>query len=274
MLRTLTVITANPSVLNAIINSTTKQVDLNLIEQLPQLLVDFETIEPIENKVINEYYQYIQHERPDLSAEIVFEYMRYKITRFEKADGGLLTESQVKEICTDFYKKVLARTEETKDYWFSYQDFYILQEVALNALIHELTCVALYGCIRALDWKKTHWGTYGESTNTVLQGDSISFMNAGLSPNQAIFTLSKKFPNETLTVKHASENKGYHCGHYTVKNGVITIVEKTEKSRKDKENYWFDFAMALFKQYHPATKVTPSKPKKSRFARIIERLAG
>jgi len=274
MLRTLTVITANPSVLNAIINSTTKQVDLNLIEQLPQLLVDFETIEPIENKVINEYYQYIQHERPDLSAEIVFEYMRYKITRFEKANGSLLTESQIKEICTDFYKKVLARTEETKDYWFSYQDFYVLQEVALNALIHELTCVALYGCIRTIDWKKTHWGTYGESTNTVLKGDSIAFTNAGLSPNQAILTLSKKFPNETLTVKHASENKGYHCSHYAVKNGVMTVFETTEQGRNDKENYWFDFATALLKKYYPATKVAPCKPKKSRFARIMERLVG
>ncbi|MCW7550023.1 hypothetical protein OO184_19330 [Photorhabdus sp. APURE] len=111
-----------------------------------------------------------------------------------------------------------------------------------------------YHCIDyALNSWGTKWNAYGQNPEANTQ-TKVTFETAWSHPFSVIQALSKKFPNEQITVKFADEATGSNCGYYTMQNGEL-LVESIAHSWSDqtddeKKKKWTEFA---FRFYHSET---------------------
>lgn len=88
-------------------------------------------------------------------------------------------------------------------------------------------------------WREINWNTKWNAFNQhEICDDIIEFQTGGSCPYLIIDTLSKKYPDITITVMYADENMGENAGIYTIINGEVTKL--TDDSRESKYNAYFE----------------------------------
>jgi hypothetical protein len=78
------------------------------------------------------------------------------------------------------------------------------------------------GDLNWYDWSVNHWGTKWNAYDYVaLRDDAISFQTAWSFPMPVITELSRRFPDEPITVAFADEDLGYNVGFFQFRNGEV-----------------------------------------------------
>lgn len=81
-----------------------------------------------------------------------------------------------------------------------------------------------FGGFSPMDWARSNWGTKWNGYDAdfdLLDDGQVSFDTAWSHPYPVIEALSKKFPEESITVRHADEDFGSGVGEYVILNGEI-----------------------------------------------------
>lgn len=89
-------------------------------------------------------------------------------------------------------------------------------------------------------WRNEHWGTkwgaysFNDSRN-FKSGDyaGVYFETAWSTPFKLMTKLSKKFPNDCITVMYADEDHGYNLGIYCLKDGLVVFMWHPDKGSKE-----------------------------------------
>lgn len=89
-----------------------------------------------------------------------------------------------------------------------------------------------------LSWNTENWGTKWAPYSLKIGEGHIKFETAWSHPVPVIIALSKKFPQETITVKYADEDYGYNLGQYTIRDGDLTAVELGFAVGSDEATDW------------------------------------
>ena len=93
-----------------------------------------------------------------------------------------------------------------------------------------------------MDWSREHWGTKWNAYSQTIEDDTLRFDTAWSHPTPVIEALSKKFPEDEITVQFADEDLGSNCGEYIIKNGEI-IQETSLGDYRDPDT--LDFASQI-----------------------------
>ncbi len=96
------------------------------------------------------------------------------------------------------------------------------------------------------DFKSDNWGTNCNAYHQepyYFTENMVFFDTNWRTPISVYVELSKKFPEETITVEYADEDTGYNCGKFTVLNGMVTEVDignsiEFAKATQRKSSHW------------------------------------
>lgn len=81
----------------------------------------------------------------------------------------------------------------------------------------------IYGDRNWFDWNTTNWGTKWNATETLRKSDkSVYFLTAGGHPQEVLRALSRKFPEDSILIRHAGETNYFNSGSYILLNGQVT----------------------------------------------------
>lgn len=158
------------------------------------------------------------------------------IDSLKKENGEPLEEHEVRELVKSaqpFIALILARGRGNSNEIKVHVDELILQALSLS----------LTGFSDPISWSYANWGTKwnGYDFNQV-EPTIIRFSTAWQCPMPVLVELSKKFPDDEISVEYADEDIGSNCGYFTLKDGVITEGTNDEC---DSEHNWEDFASNL-----------------------------
>lgn len=90
-------------------------------------------------------------------------------------------------------------------------------EMVVIQLLSFYECGFVDPCEWATEFWETKWNAYEVDK---VSPTELKFYTAWNHPFPIIRGLSKKFPNEVIEVYYASQDYGYNCGFYTIKNGM------------------------------------------------------
>ncbi|MCF6442058.1 hypothetical protein L1077_21745 [Pseudoalteromonas luteoviolacea] len=101
-----------------------------------------------------------------------------------------------------------------------------------------------HGHYHMMDFARTAWGTkwnaYGQNPENN-KGSEVRFKTAWSHPKPVIIALSKKLPEEKISIKYADEDTGSNCGTYIIQNGEMLICDIApnwnEQSQEQKRKY-------------------------------------
>jgi hypothetical protein len=78
-----------------------------------------------------------------------------------------------------------------------------------------------YGATSWYDWCIANWGTKWNAYEFIVRSNELEFQTAWRTPVPVLIKLSKRFPEETITLNFADEDIGNNCGTMTVTQGDI-----------------------------------------------------
>ena len=142
----------------------------------------------------------------------------------------------------DFLKKTVPQQELEEKTESLYK---VLDSVGCSQYTKYVKVYKECGCIDWRSWCLKYWGT---KWNAFEQDKSenlktrVKFSTAWNMPEALYKELSKKFPNETITVEYADEDIGSNCGIVTYKNGEETSSDISD-DHTDPE--WIKFSLNL-----------------------------
>ena len=108
--------------------------------------------------------------------------------------------------------------------------------------------VAKYGYDNWYDWRRHNWGTkwnqYGEDfyEEGWVTGNEVQIVTAWCFPWAVLKTLSKMYPNITISYMYADEDAGYNVGRGKILNGEVEM---------DDVKYCTRLAYDIFFELHP-----------------------
>lgn len=109
------------------------------------------------------------------------------------------------------------------------------------------------GYLHDMDFAIGEWGTKWNACETIYdesEPNNVRFDTAWSMPEPYFKALSKKFPNEEITVKFADEDISHNCGTCIFKDGKIIGGETVYNCQKDKGKKtvkeWFYFACEVW----------------------------
>lgn len=111
-----------------------------------------------------------------------------------------------------------------------------------------------HGYYHMMDYARNAWGTkwnaYGQDVekNTETQ---VEFDTAWSHPLPVIIALSKKHPEEVISVKFADEDTGSNCGSYKIKNGETFEEDIAPSWRDQTAEQKKKFTQFAFELRHP-----------------------
>lgn len=113
----------------------------------------------------------------------------------------------------------------------------------------------VYSLIMDLEFAEQNWGTQHNAYTTYLDDGcgEVWFETTWNFPLQLIIELSKRFPNETLSLSYAEPNDASHCGELELKNGKVILhdcAENWESLSANEKARWSSFASELHGYYH------------------------
>ena len=97
----------------------------------------------------------------------------------------------------------------------------IIDKIDAENLALQAYCKLTTGSSDPLDWSTKHWGTKWNASEVIIDDKYLEMQTPWSFPFPVIYELSKKFPDETISVDYADEDLGYNCGSFAVKNGEI-----------------------------------------------------
>lgn len=97
----------------------------------------------------------------------------------------------------------------------------IIDKIDAKDLALQAYCKLTTGSSDPLDWSTEHWGTKWNASEVIIDDKYLEMQTPWGFPFPVIYELSKKFPDETISVEYADEDLGYNCGSFAVKNGEI-----------------------------------------------------
>ncbi len=108
-----------------------------------------------------------------------------------------------------------------------------------------------HGFYHFKDFAKKKWGTkwnaYEQNTDKNTK-TKVIFHTAWDHPFPVVTALSKKFSDNEIRVKYASEDLGCNCGYYSIKNGINYGLFKApdyDKQTTEDKRKWNRFAFEL-----------------------------
>lgn len=102
----------------------------------------------------------------------------------------------------------------------TFVDKFLKLDNAKNLALHTY-CKLTTGSSDPLDWSTEHWGTKWNASEVIIDDKYLEMQTPWGFPFPVIYELSKKFPDETISVEYADEDLGHNCGSFAVKNGEI-----------------------------------------------------
>jgi hypothetical protein len=97
-----------------------------------------------------------------------------------------------------------------------------------------------YGAHNWYEWCLQNWGTKWNSyESSTISDNELYFLTAWSPPIRVIMELSKKFPENTFTLKYADEDIGSNVGKVTIKNEKY--IHKIQPACGSKEAYEMAF---------------------------------
>ncbi len=83
------------------------------------------------------------------------------------------------------------------------------------------------GFLHSMDWQREKWGTKWNACNVSIseEGTEATFETAWSCPETALIELSKRFPDDEISVIYADEDIGSNCGTFTLKAGAVTVSD-------------------------------------------------
>lgn len=97
----------------------------------------------------------------------------------------------------------------------------IIDKIDAKDLALQAYCKLTTGSSDPLDWSTKHWGTKWNASEVIIDDKYLEMQTPWNFPFPVICELSKKFPDETISVDYADEDLGYNCGSFAVKNGEV-----------------------------------------------------
>lgn len=97
----------------------------------------------------------------------------------------------------------------------------IIDKIDAKDLALQAYCKLTTGSSDPLDWSTEHWGTKWNASEVIIDDKYLEMQTPWNFPFPVICELSKKFPDETISVDYADEDLGYNCGSFAVKNGEV-----------------------------------------------------
>lgn len=97
----------------------------------------------------------------------------------------------------------------------------IIDKIDAKDLALQAYCKLTTGSSDPLDWSTEHWGTKWNASEIIIDDKYLEMQTPWNFPFPVICELSKKFPDETISVDYADEDLGYNCGSFAVKNGEV-----------------------------------------------------
>ena len=83
--------------------------------------------------------------------------------------------------------------------------------------------IARFGANNWYDWAIANWGTkWGGYDAERESPDTVKFLTAWSTPDEAINKLSLKYPEQEFVVRYADEDFGSNVGEYTIIDGEVT----------------------------------------------------
>lgn len=78
------------------------------------------------------------------------------------------------------------------------------------------------GYLHSMDWQRDKWGTKWNACESKhdIEAGTMQFETAWACPESVLVELSKRFPDDEITVTYADEDIGCNCGTFTLKDGV------------------------------------------------------
>lgn len=113
-----------------------------------------------------------------------------------------------------------------------------------------------HGFYHCMDYARNAWGTKWNAYSQSAEDNTdsrVTFETAWSHPYPVIEALSKKFPDEIISIKYADEDTGSNCGTYTIKNGEVieqNIAPSWKEQTTEQKRFFTEFA---FRLCHPDT---------------------
>ncbi len=79
------------------------------------------------------------------------------------------------------------------------------------------------GYLHSMDWQRDKWGTKWNACEPRhdFEAGTMQFDTAWACPKPVLVELSKRFPDEEITITYADEDIGCNCGTFTLKAGEV-----------------------------------------------------
>jgi hypothetical protein len=79
-----------------------------------------------------------------------------------------------------------------------------------------------------MDWQRDKWGSKWNARQSEhdIEAGTANFDTAWSCPTHALAELSKRFPDDEITVTYADEDIGRNCGTFTLKDGSKTFSDE------------------------------------------------
>lgn len=125
-----------------------------------------------------------------------------------------------------------------------------LDEKSFSQFIGMLENYRATGYLHEMDFARKEWGTKWnacEPTASPEEGKA-SFDTAWSCPVPVLVSLSKKHPDDLISVIYADEALGCNCGKFTLMNGEIVeedIAPPWKEMTKEQRTAWEDFALSV-----------------------------
>lgn len=102
----------------------------------------------------------------------------------------------------------------------------IIDKIDAKDLALQAYCKLITGSSDPLDWSTEHWGTKWNATEVIIDDKYLEMQTAWGFPFPVIYELSKKFPDETISVEYADEDLGYIISEYLNTDNVDYEVSR------------------------------------------------
>lgn len=159
------------------------------------------------------------------------------IDSLKKENGEPLQEHEVRELvraAEPFIARILARDRGNSNE----------VKVHVDALVLQALCLSQTGFPDPISWSYANWGTKWNGYDfSEVEPTLIRFSTAWSCPTPVLVELSKKFPDDEISVQYADEDIGSNCGYFTLKDGEMITYASDDDN--DFETNWEDFASQL-----------------------------
>lgn len=239
---------SDPKIIEALYTPLLKKADFGNITPFPEFFKRFtDSSVRLSPKLWDEFSGFLGNYKTNPVYFEVNNFGYHEVTKITHFDGSRLSEHEATNLVADFFINVVRYPNN-----YPKSSMLIDRHSDRSSTPYQryfpdmIASLALTDSLNFKEWLLKNIGSQSNAFNTNYDprddSETITFDTLGLHPKQLLITLSKLFPETTISIQYTTNELIRHCGYYSLKNGKV-LSEENETTNPDLN--WLDFSYYL-----------------------------